>query len=44
MLTPSLDFDKTQLKQIPNWKLSDFKKTFITWQTEMWDQGGWNSN
>jgi len=27
-----------------NWKLSDFKKVFNTWQVDMEKQGGWNSN
>ncbi|CAD6587105.1 MAG: hypothetical protein TREMPRED_004662 [Tremellales sp. Tagirdzhanova-0007] len=28
----------------PDWKLSDMKKTFTTWQVEMEQAGGWNSN
>jgi hypothetical protein len=28
----------------PKWKLSALKKVFNTWQVEMEQAGGWNSN
>lgn len=28
----------------PDWKLSELKRIFNTWQIEMAREGGWNSN